>query len=81
MVLFICFASNCYDESCKRLFSLFGCATTTLKKVETLNFLSDQMLLSNRIVNGDELSAIRKSRFDLHIVNHLCHTVHDVFQF
>src|SRR5579863_2483994 len=33
-------------------------------------------LLSYRIVNGDELSAVRKCRYDLNVVNHLRDAVH-----
>ena len=37
--------------------------------------------LSDRIVNGDELSAVRKGSFDLHVMDHLGNAIHDVLAF
>ena len=36
---------------------------------------------SDRIVNGDELSAVRKGSFDLHVMDHLGYAIHDVLAF
>jgi hypothetical protein len=38
-------------------------------------------LSPDRIVNGDELSAVRKGSFDLHVMDHLGYAIHDVLAF
>ena len=37
--------------------------------------------LSDRIVNGDELSAVRKGSFNLHVMDHVGYAIHDVLAF